>query len=629
MFYGQAVLVLIGGPAYFFRIGRAGMVQVMRWYRRMPAPPQLSSDDYKKMAGLAGIPTSPSDLLLSSTPIGQMETFGSGFTLLTRSRGLAFVGAVIGGLFGRLWYIMALSLIALSVVLHQEGIHYYWPQWLTGLGVTSVTISFYIIGLWFVAYLIGRKIGSPQRSYNTACLAFDRVVSRRGYWFDNRNDADHYHEYIDSLEGALRELDRSLNKIGEAPTSEVDRWQAITILYQRSLVQATLGRYDDARKALEAARRLTESLKGSSLWGTDVDQEQVTESQLLFLKGELLVVCGDRERARPLFEQSRSIDLKLGDRAGVKLNEERLAAISAPSPSSRRAATMPAHNGPATSQSHQVAAARIAATAPATRDRATPGSRQSTPRSHSAVVNADHGASRPQGEPAQPALHVNAGWPMPASTARTTPRMRLWPKPNVSKLAAKRDLVGLIKARDYWHREVVTQMCLANQAEHTIGPQTRALSRLRNAGLLPADVPVTIRSALSVYAKATWKRDRAMNEEETAVTSLGEIGGSFAIESLISALCDSSRDFHYTQYEWGTIQAAIAALKQAGPAAVEPLIGILRDENPQVRDSAARALGAIGDLRAVQPLHRALKEQSAELRPVVEKALRELGVDAK
>jgi HEAT repeat protein len=45
-----------------------------------------------------------------------------------------------------------------------------------------------------------------------------------------------------------------------------------------------------------------------------------------------------------------------------------------------------------------------------------------------------------------------------------------------------------------------------------------------------------------------------MDEEETAITSLGEIGGSFAIDSLISALCDSSRNFHYTQYEWGTMK---------------------------------------------------------------------------
>lgn len=187
--------------------------------------------------------------------------------------------------------------------------------------------------------------------------------------------------------------------------------------------------------------------------------------------------------------------------------------------------------------------------------------------------------------------------------------MRIGAKPNVSKLAAKRDLDGLIKARDYWHREVVTQMCLASQAEHTIGPQTRTLSRIRDAGLLPPDVSVTIRSALYVYAKATEKRNRAMDEEETAVTSLGEIGGPRAIESLISALCDSSRDFHYTQHEWCTMQAAIAALKRAGPAAVEPLIGILRDENPQVRDSAARALGSIDDPRAVESLINVLQNE--------------------
>ena len=412
-FYGMAVLLIVGGLLVFFRIGRVGLMQVSHWLRRMPAPPQLSS---KEIVGAAGIPTSLPDLLLSATPIGHVKTLGSGLSSLSRDPNLKFVRVVIGGLPGALWYMMVFLFFALSEVLHLEGIHYYWPQWLAGLGVTSY---FYIIGGYFVAYFIGRTIGSEQRSFNRARFAFELVVARRGYWFENRNDADHYHEYVKSLQGALRELDRILNRIGDTPASELDRYQAMTVQYYRSLVLATLSRYDDALKALEEARRLTELLQGSQLW--DVDEEQVTESQILFLKGELLATHGDREGARALFEQSRSIDLKLEDGPGVKLNEERLAAISATSLSSHRAATTRPHCGPAT---RRRAAARIAATAPATCDPAAPGSRGSTSSSHGAVVNADHSAPRPQGEPAQPALHVNAGPPMPtASTARRTPPM--------------------------------------------------------------------------------------------------------------------------------------------------------------------------------------------------------------
>ena len=419
-FYGEAALVLIGGPAYFFRIGRVGVVQVGIWYRRMP-PPQLSSDDYKNTVGVAtGIPTSLPDWLLSFTPIGWLKTFGSAFTLLKRSGGMAFVGGIIGGLFGRLWYMMILPLFALGAVLRLEGVHYSWPQWLTGLGVTPTIIVFYIIGTSFVAFFIGRKIGSQQRSYNTACLTYSRIVARRGYWFNKRNDADHYRECVDSLEGALRGLDRSLNRIGDTPTSDLDRWQAGAIQYQRSLVLATLSRYDEALKALEEARRLTESLKGSPLWDTDVNEEQVMESQLLFLKGELLVIFGDREGARALFEQSRSIDLGLGDLPDVELNEERLTAISATSPSPDRAATTRGHYGPAT-----------------------PGNRRSMSRSQSAVVNADHGPPQGQSEPAQPALHVNASQPIPtASTARRTPRIR-----QAARRAATNQLVKALDER--------------------------------------------------------------------------------------------------------------------------------------------------------------------------------------
>jgi tetratricopeptide (TPR) repeat protein len=436
-FYGMAVLVIAGGLLALFQIGRVGLMQVSHWLRRMPAPPQVSSDDYKKMADVAGIPTSPSDLLLSATPIGHVKTLGSGLALLSRDPNLNFFGVVIGGLIGRLWYMMALLLLALGGVLRLEGIHYYWPQWLAGLGVT---FYFYIIGGYFVAYLIGRTIGSEQRSFNGARFAFELAVARRGYWFDNRNDVNHYHEYVKSLQGALKVLDCSLNKIGNAPTSEHDRWQAMTIQYYRSLVLATLSRYDDALKALEAARRLTELLKGSPLWDADVDEEHVTESQLLFLEGELLATHADQEGARALFEQSRSIDLKLEDHPGVKLNEERLAAISATSLSSHRAPTTRAHCGPAT---RRRAAARIAATAPETCDPAAPGSRGSASSSHTAVVNADRSAPRPQGEPAQPALHVNAGRPMPtALTARRTPPM--W---RAAKRAATDQLVKALDER--------------------------------------------------------------------------------------------------------------------------------------------------------------------------------------
>jgi hypothetical protein len=95
--------------------------------------------------------------------------------------------------------------------------------------------------------------------------------------------------------------------------------------YQRSLLLATIGCYGQALQALAAAQTLKRSLAGSDLW--DRDEEQVTESQMLFLEGELILTQGDRDRARTLFQRSRSIDMELGDDAGVELNDRRLATI--------------------------------------------------------------------------------------------------------------------------------------------------------------------------------------------------------------------------------------------------------------------------------------------------------------
>ncbi len=48
--------------------------------------------------------------------------------------------------------------------------------------------------------------------------------------------------------------------------------------------------------------------------------------------------------------------------------------------------------------------------------------------------------------------------------------------------------------------------------------------------------------------------------------------------------------------------------------AIEPLIGLLKDENSQIRKEAAKALGKIGDLRALEPLITTLDDQSSDVR---------------
>src|SRR6266545_2571195 len=120
-FYGLLISLVAGGVAYFFRMGRLGMIQVAEAMKSMPAPPQLSDKDYKRIADVAEVPTSVADFFISLTPIGWLKSLGSCVVLVGRHSNLAFAGAMIGGLLGKLWYAASIPLIALDIVLHRGG----------------------------------------------------------------------------------------------------------------------------------------------------------------------------------------------------------------------------------------------------------------------------------------------------------------------------------------------------------------------------------------------------------------------------------------------------------------------------------------------------------------------------
>ncbi|MBN1454376.1 MAG: HEAT repeat domain-containing protein, partial [Anaerolineales bacterium] len=84
-----------------------------------------------------------------------------------------------------------------------------------------------------------------------------------------------------------------------------------------------------------------------------------------------------------------------------------------------------------------------------------------------------------------------------------------------------------------------------------------------------------------------------------------------AVEPLIAVLKTSDMDVR---------QSAAKALGQIGDArAMEPLIAALNDR--QVQRAAAEALGQIGDARAVEPLVVALKEGTWSMRQTAAQAL--------
>lgn len=106
---------------------------------------------------------------------------------------------------------------------------------------------------------------------------------------------------------------------------------------------------------------------------------------------------------------------------------------------------------------------------------------------------------------------------------------------------------------------------------------------------------------------------KAVREEVTA--ALAAIGDA-AIPSLLEAL---------THTEWLVRLHAVEALgKTRSPAAVEPLLSILfNDQDAAIREDTIRALGLIGDSRALEFLQVALKEPG--LRPLAVEAMGQIG----
>jgi HEAT repeat protein len=126
--------------------------------------------------------------------------------------------------------------------------------------------------------------------------------------------------------------------------------------------------------------------------------------------------------------------------------------------------------------------------------------------------------------------------------------------------------------------------------------------------------------------------DDDWNTRYLAATVLGAIGDARAVEPLITALSNEDwkrlpatlRQGPYRLLPHAAhlhvCQTAAAALGTIGDArAVEPLITALSNEDLNVRKGAAKALGMIGDARAVEPLITALKQGRSDTVPFLEK----------
>ena len=124
-----------------------------------------------------------------------------------------------------------------------------------------------------------------------------------------------------------------------------------------------------------------------------------------------------------------------------------------------------------------------------------------------------------------------------------------------------------------------------------------------------------IKDSSSIEPLIPLLQDKVKAVREEATMALAAIGDA-AIPSLLDAL---------THVEWLVRLHAIEALgKSRSPAAVEPLLSVLfNDQDTAIREDAVRALGLIGDPRALDFLQVVLKERG--LRPLAVEAMGHIG----
>ena len=109
-------------------------------------------------------------------------------------------------------------------------------------------------------------------------------------------------------------------------------------------------------------------------------------------------------------------------------------------------------------------------------------------------------------------------------------------------------------------------------------------------------------------------KDQSWQVRSNAAEALGQLGDAHAVDPLIACLKDEN---------WNVQIAAAHALVKMGKPVVEQLIACLKDQ--QSEESAAEALGELGDARAVEPLITCLHDYDGVLRGYAIRALGKLG----
>lgn len=203
--------------------------------------------------------------------------------------------------------------------------------------------------------------------------------------------------------------------------------------------------------------------------------------------------------------------------------------------------------------------------------------------------------------------------------------MGLFGPPNVPILGSKHDVKGLIKALRYrkdsrvrsdaaWYlREVGDAraiepliVALSDSDRRVRSSAARSLGQFGDA--------CAIEPLIAALTDSDW------DVRENAARALGQIGDARAVDPLLARLKDGN---DYARKE------AADALGQIGDArAVEPLLARLKDGDDGERRDAADALGQIGDARALDPLLAALRDRDCLVQCAAADALARFGTTA-
>jgi HEAT repeat protein len=165
--------------------------------------------------------------------------------------------------------------------------------------------------------------------------------------------------------------------------------------------------------------------------------------------------------------------------------------------------------------------------------------------------------------------------------------MPLFGPPNIPQLEAKRDAQGLIKALAF--KDAAIRMAAAD-------------------ALAPLKEPLAVEPLVGLLS------DEHPGVRRAAVAALSARGGFRVVEPLVSALEDRDPDVRaiastavyrrlLTDPDQDARRATAAALGRIrDPGAVEPLVKTIMDADEGVRVAAIQALQAIGEVQAVTPL---------------------------